>query len=99
MDIGHTFGSYLSQAALDLDIGHERIQRWLVIPQGPQLLLKLDGEGDDICTLPAVSLNPLCDLGQVFAFLAEVVFHRKVDEVDYRLGSDEAQLDIVSIVS
>lgn len=46
-----------------------------------------------------MGLDPLCDLGQVFAFLAEVVLHCKVDEVDYRLGSDEAELEIVSIVS
>lgn len=46
-----------------------------------------------------MGLDPLCDLGQVLAFLAEVVLHCKVDEVDYRLGSDEAELDIVSIVS
>ena len=46
-----------------------------------------------------MGLNPLRDLGQVFAFLAEVVFHRKIDEVDDRLGSDEAQLGSVSIVS
>lgn len=46
-----------------------------------------------------MGLDPLCDLGQVLAFLAEVVFHGKVDEVDDWLGGDEAQLGIVSIIS
>lgn len=45
-----------------------------------------------------MGLDPFCDLGQIFAFLAEVVFHGKVDEVDDRLGGDEAQLGIVSII-
>ena len=52
-------------------------------------LFELDGEGDDITALAAVGLDPLRDLGQVLALLADVVLHCQVDEVDYRLGSDK----------
>ncbi len=45
-----------------------------------------------------MGLNPFSDLRQVLTFLAEVVFHGKVDEVDDWLGGDEAQLGIVSII-
>lgn len=44
-----------------------------------------------------MGLDPLCDLGQVLAFLAEVVFHGKVDQVDDRLGGDEAQLGLSAL--
>ena len=44
----YTFGCDLSQAALDLDLGHEGLECGLVVTQVPQLLLELDGEWDDI---------------------------------------------------
>lgn len=71
----HTFVGDLSQATLDLNLSHEGLERWLVVAEVPQLLLELDGEGDDVCACAAVGLDPFCDLGEVFAFLAEVVFH------------------------
>lgn len=94
-----TLGSDLPQAARDLVLSQEGILGRLVVSQTPQLLLVLYGEWDDVCALAAVSLDPLGDLGQVFAFLAEIVFHRKIDEVDYRLGGDELQLGTVRIIS
>lgn len=97
-ELVETFVSDLSEAALDLDIGHEGVECGLVVTEGPELLFELNGEGNDICTLATVGLDPLCDLGQVFALLAEVVFHGKVDEVDDWLGGDKAQLLIVSII-
>jgi hypothetical protein len=71
----HTLIGDLSQATLDLDLSHESLEGGLVVAQVPQLLLELDGEGDDVCACAAVGLDPFCDLGEVFAFLAEVVFH------------------------
>jgi hypothetical protein len=94
----HTFVGDLSEAALDLDIGHEGVECGLVVAQVPQLLLELDGEGDDVCACAAVGLDPFGDLGEVFALLAEVVFHGEVDEVDDWLGGDETELGIVSII-
>jgi hypothetical protein len=44
----YTFVSDLSEAALDLDLGSECFERWLVVTQVPQLLLELDGEGNDV---------------------------------------------------
>lgn len=43
-----TFGGDLPQATLDLDLCHEGVECGLVFTQVPQLLLELDGEGDDI---------------------------------------------------
>jgi hypothetical protein len=35
-----------------------------------------------------MGLDPFCDLGQVLTFLAEVVLHCEVDEVDDWLSGD-----------
>lgn len=90
---GHTLGSNLPQPTRHLALFQKRVTRILVIAQRPQLLLELDGEGDDVGALPAVLLDPRNDLGQVLALLAHVVFHGQVDQVDDGFGGDELELE------